>query len=201
VSEPGTRSEVFRAALDLQNFCREQGWPFCFIGGVALERWAVPRFTNDADMTLLTRFALDQECIAGLLGRFAGRFANAAEFAAQARVLLLKHENGVDLDVALGAFDFEARSIERGSAWLARHGIELFTCSAEDLIVHKAFAARLKDWADIESILAVQGDRLNVPQILTELAPLAELKEDGTIVPRLQQMLRAAGLAVGGTTA
>lgn len=134
MSEKTTRSEVFRAALDLQNFCRDRGWPFCFIGGVALERWAVPRITKDADMTLLTRFVLDEECITGLLGRFSARLANAAEFAAQARVLLLKHENGVELDVALGAFDFEIRSIERGSAWKARSGIELFTCSAEDLM-------------------------------------------------------------------
>jgi hypothetical protein len=197
VSEPATKSEVFRAALDLQLFCRERGWPFCFIGGVALERWAVPRFTLDADMTLLTGFALDEECIAGLLARFAARCDNAAEFATRARVLLLQHENGVGLDVALGALDFEARSIERGSAWIARPGIELFTCSAEDLIVHKVFASRLKDWADVESILSVQRERLNVAQILEELIPLAELKEDATLVPRLERMLREHGLAAG----
>jgi len=196
MSEQTTRSEVFRAALDLQDFCRARGWAFCFIGGVALERWAVPRFTKDADMTLLTRFVHDQECITGLLARFSARYANAAEFAAQARVLLLKHENGVELDVALGAFDFEARSIERGSVWKARHGIELFTCSAEDLIVHKAFASRLKDWADVESVLAVQRDRLNGPQILAELGPLAELKEDTDIVPRLERMMREHGVPV-----
>ena len=105
-------------------------------------------------------------------------------------MLLLQHENGVELDVALGALDFETRSIERGSAWKARPGVELYTCSAEDLVVHKAFASRLKDWADVESILSVQRERLNVSQILAEIAPLAELKEDSAIVPRLEGMLR-----------
>jgi len=190
MSGEATSSEVFLAALGLQDFCRERGWPFCFIGGVALKRGAVPRFTSDADMTLLTRFVLDEECIAGLLRRFSARIAQAAAFATQARVLLLKHENGVDLDVALAAVDFEGRSIVRASAWKARPGVELFTCSAEDLIVQKAFAARLKDWADVESILAGQRERLNLDQIRSELTPLAELKEDATIVPRREKSLK-----------
>lgn len=99
---------VHQAALDLQQFVLDAGWKFCFIGGIVVARWGVERMTRDADMTVLTRFVQDDECIAGLLGRFAARQANAAEFAARARVLLLRHENGVDLDVALGAFDFEA---------------------------------------------------------------------------------------------
>jgi hypothetical protein len=192
---------VHQAALDLQRSICGFGWPFCFIGGLVVPRWGVERVTQDADMTVLTRFVHDEECIAGLLGCFEGRYANTADFARGARVLLLKHENGVHLDVALGAFDFEARSIERGSPWKAEPDIELFTCSAEDLIVHKAFASRDRDWADVETILAVQRDRLDVVQIFAELAPLAELKEDATIVPRLQRMLRAMGLPEGGANA
>ncbi len=198
MSSPKTPSAVFQAALDLQRFCEEAGWSFCFIGGVALERWGVPRLTRDADMTIITRFELDEVCITKLLGRFAPRRPDAAEFAARARVLLLQHENGIGLDVALGALDFEVRCMERSSQWQARPGVELRTCSAEDLIVHKAFASRLQDWADVDNILSVQRRRLNVAQILAELEPLAELKEDSSIVPRLKKMLRTHGLLADG---
>lgn len=73
-------------------------------------------------------------------------------------------------------------------------GVKLFTCSAEDLIVHKAFASRDRDWADMESVISVQRERLNLVQIRAELAPLAELKEDATIVPHLERILRTHGL-------
>jgi hypothetical protein len=188
---------VHQAALDLQEAIRTFGWPYCFIGGLVVPRWGVERATQDADITVLTQFVHDEECITGLLGRFAGRHADTADLARRARVLLLKHENGIALDIALGALDFEARSIERGSPWKAEPNVELFTCSAEDLIVHKAFAGRDRDWADVESILSVQRERLKVAQILEELTPLAELKEDATIIPRLERMLREHGMAAG----
>jgi hypothetical protein len=31
---------VIAAAVELQNFCEQQGWRFCFIGGIAVQRWA-----------------------------------------------------------------------------------------------------------------------------------------------------------------
>jgi hypothetical protein len=44
---------ILAAACDLEVFCRAQGWRFCFIGGIAVQRWGEPRFTADADLTLL----------------------------------------------------------------------------------------------------------------------------------------------------
>lgn len=48
--------QVLEAAQQIQNFFDENDWKFCFIGGIALQRWAMPRLTNDADLTLLTGF-------------------------------------------------------------------------------------------------------------------------------------------------
>ena len=64
----------------------------------------------------------------------------------------------------------------------------LITCSAEDLIVYKAFADRGLDWHDVETILVRQGNALDFPYIYRELGPLAELKEAPEIVPRLQTL-------------
>ena len=43
-------------------------------------------------------------------------------------------------------------------------------------------------------VLLRQGQKLNVPQIFEELVPLAELKEDSDIVPRLETMMRKRGV-------
>jgi hypothetical protein len=38
---------LFTAALQLQSFCEAQNWRFCFIGGLAAQRWGEPRFTRE----------------------------------------------------------------------------------------------------------------------------------------------------------
>ncbi|MBN9690600.1 MAG: nucleotidyl transferase AbiEii/AbiGii toxin family protein [Verrucomicrobia bacterium] len=170
-------NQVYAAAADLHNFCLGRGWEFCFIGGVALQRWGEPRQTLDADLTLLTHFVYDEDYIDTLLSAFPARLSDAREFAKRARVLLLRHPNGVGLDIALGGLPFEVSSVARSSDWQAVPGLSLRTCSAEDLIVHKVFAARAQDWADVERILQRQGRRLDVELIERELIPLLALKE------------------------
>jgi hypothetical protein len=180
---------VYSAALELQSFCRERNWRFCFIGGVALQRWGEPRQTVDVDVTLLTGFGEEESFVDPLLSRFVGRRSDAREFALQHRVLLLENAAGVGLDVALGGLPFEAGSVERASAFSIGDGQSLFTCSAEDLIVHKCFANRGQDWVDVENILVRQQGRLDVRLIRTELAPLVELKQEPAIAERLDALI------------
>ena len=54
------------------------------------------------------------------------------------------------------------------------------TCSAEDLIVLKAFAGRDRDWADIEGILMRRAGQLDEPLVFQELTPLLQLKGETT---------------------
>jgi len=185
------RSELFATALDVQEFCREQGWDFCFIGGLAVQRWGVQRYTKDADLTLMTRYAQDEEYAAKLLTRFKPRRADALEFAQRARALFLTHENGVEIDVALGALPFEERCVARSSAWdTGDAGAGLVTCSAEDLVVHKAFAARDHDWVDVDGILEMRGDKLDLALIRRELAPFAEHQTKEDVIAHLERLFR-----------
>lgn len=69
----------------------------------------------------------------------------------------------------------------------------LVTCSAEDLIVHKAFAARDKDWLDIEGVAARQAGGLDVALIFEELGPLLALKSDRETEAGLHRALKSAG--------
>jgi len=180
---------VLEAAEEIQVFCLNHGWRFCFIGGVALQRWGEPRLTQDADLTLLTGFGNEESFADLLLANFVGRRADARAFALQNRVLLVQTAKGVPVDIAFGAIPFEERSIERASPWHWAADHMLTTCSAEDLVVHKAFAGRDRDWGDVESILIRQRLGLKLSLVCEELKPLLELKGETDALAKLNGLI------------
>lgn len=184
---------LFAVATTIQDFCRDRGWGFCFIGGLAVQRWGEPRQTRDVDLTLLTGFGSERPYVTELLGSFDARLPDATTFALQNRVLLLRSPSGVGIDIALGALPFEERAVARASDWSIDDDAVLHTCSAEDLVVYKAFAGRPQDWVDIEMVLARQGRDLDVAVILEEALPLLELKEAAADRDRLLSLLRSSG--------
>ena len=183
---------LFQAAVNLQTFCDTRNWAMCFIGGVAVQRWGEPRFTKDADVTLLTGFGKESHFIDELLRTYPARVSDAKQFATRNRVLLLESEDGVPIDIALGALPFEEHAIERSSKFQFAPKCTLNTCSAEDLIVHKSFANRTQDWLDIKSILIRQQKTLDLKLVWLELQPLAELKDDASILETLRANVRKA---------
>src|SRR5258708_27416506 len=105
--------ELVRVAADLQAFCESRGWRFCFIGGLVVQMWSELRATKDVDMTLLAGFGEERVFIDTLLGAYEPRVPDAAAFAERSRVLLLKTREGMGIDVALGALEFEERAVSR----------------------------------------------------------------------------------------
>lgn len=180
--------EVFRSAAEVQAVCVEQGWPYCFIGGIVVQRWGEPRTTVDADLTILAAFGSEGSITATLLKHFDARIPDAESFAAQHRVLLLRSTVGVGIDVAFGALPLEFDMIKRSSMFTFAPGLSLRTCSAEDLIVLKAFASRGQDWVDVEKVVIRQAGGLDWEYIDEQLAPLVELKEEPEILARLRQI-------------
>lgn len=183
---------IFSGALEIHEFCRGRAWRFCFIGAIAVQRWGEPRLTQDADLTLLTGFGGEAPFVDALLAAFKGRRSDARDFALRYRVLLLEASNGVPLDVSLGAMPFEERAVGRASGFPIGEGKSLLTCSAEDLIVLKAFAGRDKDWLDIEGVALRQAGRLQEDLIWQELEPLLELKASPGSAARLRAALERA---------
>ncbi len=178
------------AAVALEASLRRRGWRFCFIGGVAVQRWGNPRFTRDLDITLLTGFGGEAQFIDALLEDLQPRRDDGRAFALRHRVLLARTSTGVDVDVALGALPFEARTVERATFWRISDTAALTTCSCEDLLVHKVFAGRDQDWADVEQILIRQHGRIDLTLIRDELGPLLSLKEDTDAAPKLERLVR-----------
>ncbi len=170
---------IFAAALEVEHVVRAAGFSFCFIGGVAVQRWGQPRMTADVDLTVVTGFGGEEVYVDALLTSFRGRLADAREFALRHRTLLLVASNGVHVDIALGAMPFEEHSVERASAFAISETESITTCSAEDLVIHKAFAGRDKDWGDLRGIVVRQA-RLDHELIWSELLPLGARRDSPT---------------------
>jgi len=91
--------------------------------------------------------------------------------------------------MALGAMPFEERATDQAPDFVLQEGVALTTCSAEDLVVFKAFAGRAKDWLDIEGIALRQLGQLDEDLIWTELTPLLDLKDAPEAAERLRAIL------------
>ena len=182
--------DLFEAAKRVQEFLDARAWRSCLIGGIAVQRWGEPRLTRDVDVTLLSGFGGEEKYVDEVLPHFTSRIADAREFALARRVMLLTAKDGTDIDLALGGLPFEERVVERASEFEFYPGLTLRTCSAEDLIVMKAFAGREQDWGDVKGIIARQGRALNWSLVMTELRPLCDLKEAPEILTQLERVRR-----------
>lgn len=179
---------LYEAAAEIETFCRDRRWRSTIIGGLAVQRWGEPRQTRDVDLAILTGFGDETPFVDELLAHFTARRPDAREFALRHRVLLVGAANGTPLDISLAALPFEERLIGRSSPYRFGEEAVLVTCSAEDLVVLKAFADRPQDWLDIQGILVRQGAMLDRARILEELRPLLELKEDSGPEAALQRL-------------
>lgn len=90
--------------------------------------------------------------------------------------------------MSLGGFPFEEEMVQRSSKAEFTAETSLRTCSADDLVVTKAFANRGQDWLDISNVATRQGTKLDWPAIYHRLTPLVELKEEPEILTRLRKI-------------
>jgi hypothetical protein len=97
-------------------------------------------------------------------------------------VFLGQTSSGTPVDVVFAGTDYEERILARSSIQ-AEFGIRV--CSAEDLVVMKAFAARDRDWIDVESILTRQGSHLDWQLVESELQLLVALRDETALPARL----------------
>lgn len=184
--------DLVEEAAELQTLLESKGWDYCFIGGLAVQRWSEPRLTKDMDLTLITGFGDEEPFVDFLLGHYTPRRQDARDFALTYRVLLLQTASGIGIDIALAGLPFEELAVRR-SKWVEyAPGIKLRTCSAEDLIVMKAFADRPQDRLDLRGILVRQGTgNLDWNHIWEQLTPLVEVKESPEILIHLKGLLAA----------
>lgn len=181
-------ADLLDAAREVDGYCRRHNWRYCIIGGMALLRWGEQRMTKDVDITLLTGFGDEERYIRALSTDFEPLVPNAIEFGLRNRVLPVRTKAGFKADIAFGGLPFEEQAVTRATEYVFAEGVSLRVCSAEDLVVMKAFAARPQDWIDIAGIAIRQRDRLDWTYIYANLEPLAELKESPELVMQLRAL-------------
>ena len=179
---------LFEAAKEVCDFLAAHRWEYCIIGGLAVQRWGEPRTTLDADLTLLSGWGEEEAFADAILNRFESRIPDAKAFAVTRRVLLVRASNGKDVDITLGALPFEVGMVRRAVPVEFAPGCILPCCTAEDLFVMKAFAARPRDWLDAESIV-IRQTGLDTAYVLEQLANLSALKEAPEILVRAKNLL------------
>ena len=182
------RNRLLEAALEIQAFCRNRHWRFCFIGGIAVQHWGEARLTRDADVELFTGMGDELSYVDALLGAFESRVDDARQFAERHRVLLLRAANRIPLDISLGALQFEERAVTDARDEEVVAGVRLRLVAPGALVVFKVFAGRTQDWLDVEGIIAKSGSRIDWDGVREELVSLLELKDDDTSLRRLDDL-------------
>ncbi|MEX1026837.1 MAG: DUF6036 family nucleotidyltransferase [Candidatus Paceibacterota bacterium] len=181
-------NNVLQLAAELSERLDELQLPYCLIGGVAFQRWGEPRQTVDVDATVFVGFGNERRVVQKLTALFTARIENAPAFAIENRILLLESADGLGIDLSLGGMPYEQRMVDRASFWIVPEHGRIRTCSAEDLVVLKAFASRPQDWIDVEKVIIRQGEKLDRELIIEELTPLVELKEEPEILSHLNAL-------------
>lgn len=136
------------------------------------------------------RFGKEDAFLDALLATYAARVEDARAFARRSRVLLLRTPHGVGIDISLGALPFEERVVSRATVFSFGPGLNVRTCSAEDLLVLKLFASRPLDVRDAEGVVLRCGNQLDWRYIEDQLRPLVELKEEPEILRTLERLRR-----------
>lgn len=98
--------DLISTAAKLQAILIDSNLPFCFIGGLALQYWGEPRLTLNIDVSVFVGFGNEDSAISILSERLAPRIQDAESFAKKNRVYLLQADNGIGIDVSLGAIPF-----------------------------------------------------------------------------------------------
>ncbi len=181
---------IFKAAIEISNYLKNEEWPFCIIGGLANQCWGEPRTTQDVDLTILTGIGNEHYFAEKILSSFQSRIEDALQFAINYRVLLVQSSEGVPIDISFGALPFEENMISRSVEFEFMPGVILNICSSEDLFIMKAFASRPKDWLDASGIAQKQKNKLDTKYILKHLKELSDLKEEPEIYYNAQRLLK-----------
>jgi len=160
------------------------------IGGIAASLLGRPRLTADLDAMLFASIDQIPEILA--LANNEGimpRIKDAAQFARQHRVLLLRHQvSGTDIDISLGILPFELEIIER-SVQLDFMGLSVRLPTVEDLVILKAVAHRAQDWQDIQGLVESHPE-LDRERIVMWVAQFAEILDSPKILEDLNCILK-----------
>lgn len=193
--QPGTAIEPLLAALQaVESWTQESGTAMVIVGGVAASLLGRPRLTRDVD-ALISAAPSSWPALLAAAARheLVPRVEDALGFAERSRVLLLRHStSGIDVDVILGGLPFEADAIAHATPIRLRDTTVRLP-RVEDLLIMKAIAARPRDIADIEGLVATHPEA-DLERVRTFVQEFALAAERPAIAEELQRLLARLGV-------
>lgn len=156
-------------------------------GGIAVSAWANPRATQDADIVVQIRETECQTLLAAFRDagfRLEANSETTFPLDGWTRVYL----GGRHADLALGDTPFDRSALSRR---VFVHVLDRTLCiaAAEDLILYKLIAYRLKDLADVESILVRQRGKLDLVYLRHWADEVARATGKFEVPQKLEEML------------
>lgn len=192
---PGKRGRGERRIEDalaaLATALTSTGAPWMVIGGLAVIARGVRRMTTDIDAAVRgDAVRVDRLLDAFARFRIEPRIGNAASFARENLVLLLRHRpTGIDLDVSLAWTSFEHEAL--ASATPVRFGtVRVPMATPEALVVFKSLAARPQDIEDATTLLALHPD-IDIARVRRTVHTLALAAEEPEVDRALEAVIAA----------
>lgn len=162
------------------------GVDYFLFGANAQNVWGDPRYTKDADLILVLPDERFGELLDALLS--VGYSVKRDEHRTRLRSgrMLKLPFGGITVDFVLGETEFDRSALTRRRR-VNYVGIDLWVGSAEDIVLYKLIAHRMRDLADIESIVRRQRANLD----LAYLRKWARWLADATGFKRIETTLRS----------
>jgi predicted nucleotidyltransferase len=166
---------VFEKALrELSNMFRDANISYMIIGGLANAIWGNPRATLDIDVTIWVEDDQIRKSISMLEQAYTFMVEEPFDFISKTRVLPVKNNENLRIDIIFGALAFEKDAIDRAID-VTVGDTSIRFCTAEDLILLKILSERSKDIDDVRSILRFQKNNLNYSYLEPRIEELSDL--------------------------
>ena len=180
---------LFQEAAEVQKVLHKNDVTFCFIGGVALQRWGEVRQTNDVELTIFSELGGKSAILDILNSYLNSRVEDTRDMFLVGRMYLGKSPKGKQVGISLGFTPYEKRMMERAVDVEYGLDVPLHCCCAEDLVITKTMAGRGQDWVDIHRIIQRSGEKMDWTLVYDELIPLLALLHEEDRLTRLQKMV------------
>jgi len=168
--------------------------PFMLIGGQAVLLHGQPRLTEDIDITL----GVAPTALPRLLDVCEGLCLepipdDVEDFVRDTFVLPALHRDSrMRVDFIFSTSPYEHEAIARAEEHQLA-GASVPFATAEDLIIHKLFAGRARDWEDAISVVRRQGAGLDWDYVERWAHEFAQMPGRETMPERVEELQRLAG--------
>lgn len=161
------QNPVIRALMEIIDALDQREIDYALMGGLAVRAHAIPRPTNDVDLTVVCsteRFQdllrdLGSDCVQVPEIYLTGWLDRVAEMPMVKLKTHLDPEHAVDLDIFLCETEFQQSLMSRRIPVEMDPQRGVWIVTPEDLILLKLIANRPRDLIDVAEVLFIQGNR------------------------------------------